>query len=152
MTARRRSSQRRRLTATAVGRKADLYVALAGGVSDADVPHLQDFIRLGGGVLFAGQAWYFSYSRPVAEYPANRVLAPFNVLQWTDGSSDAAASFAVGASTPGPLYAYNADAAAEALNAHFAGTTVLTDAATLATGARCLQGQRWGWAAGRGGT
>lgn len=117
-------------------RTADLFMAYPSGWSDADAAALREFLEAGGGIVFAGQAWYWSYANPINAYGGNKVFAPLNLMTWTAGSSDGDASFTVPAAMPGPLYKYNADAAGDALAKHFAGTAEL-DGTTLNTGAGC---------------
>ncbi|XP_075711245.1 TRPM8 channel-associated factor homolog [Rhinoderma darwinii] len=49
--------------------------------SDAEVDKVQQFVAEGGGLLIAGQAWYWSYSHPnvLSQYPGNKILNKFGI-------------------------------------------------------------------------
>jgi len=125
-------------------RTADLYLALAGtGWSDADISSMQAFIRAGGGVILGGQAWYWSYSKPVADYPANKLLAPFNAMALTAESTDAqGGTFKAFTALPLPLYKFNSDVAGAALAKHYAGTATLSAADLTDCALLCFRGRR----------
>ena len=79
--------------------------------------------------------YYPAYVNPdISTFPGNRILAPFNLIQWTSGGSDNDASYTL-APQPPLLYKYNGDVAAQALVDHYTGASPL-DAATLGAGAR----------------
>ncbi|KAG8576482.1 hypothetical protein GDO81_009879 [Engystomops pustulosus] len=49
--------------------------------SDGEREKIQQFVAEGGGLLIAGQSWYWSYSNPnaVSQYPGNKILNPLGI-------------------------------------------------------------------------
>jgi hypothetical protein len=45
-----------------------------------NAPATRRFIQAGGGVMIGGQAWWWSYSKPVAEHPNNKLIAPLGLI------------------------------------------------------------------------
>lgn len=115
----------RQLSPTSLG-PAVAYLAPAWTAwSDAQVDALRDWTEDGGGLILAGQAWYWSYSNADVpnRYPANRVVGDHGVL-WTSsygvpGTHDVS-------SAPDPLR--HAGTAAAALFDHVAGGPTLSPA------------------------
>ena len=80
--------------------------------------------------------YYPAYVNPdISTFPGNRILAPFNLIQWTSGGSASDASYIV-APQPPALYKYNSDVASQALIDHYSGASPLDDT-TLGAGAGC---------------
>ncbi|XP_063782689.1 TRPM8 channel-associated factor homolog [Pseudophryne corroboree] len=49
--------------------------------SDKEAEQIQQFVAEGGGLLIAGQSWYWSYSNPevLSQYPGNKILNKFGI-------------------------------------------------------------------------
>lgn len=81
-----------------------LVVGASRARSPAQWQTISEWVRQGGGLLVAGQAWYWSYSNDntATEYPANVLLNEFGVT-YTPYSHVSAAMDVVSAQAPGPL-------------------------------------------------
>ncbi len=81
-----------------------LVLAASRARSPSEWASIADWVRQGGGLLIAGQAWYWSYSHDntATEYPANVLLNELGVT-YTPYSHVSAAMDVVSANPPGPL-------------------------------------------------
>lgn len=57
---------------------------------------IRRYIRKGGGVLIAAQAWYWSYSNDVANHPNNLLTAPMGIFVSGDGVEATDFTFKIG--------------------------------------------------------
>lgn len=57
---------------------------------------IRNFIRAGGGVIIAAQAWYWSYTNPIARHPNNILTAPLGLVL-TGDAFESGFTFAISA-------------------------------------------------------